>query len=303
MITRPEGLGYHHHQGVRRRAAGTDQQLHAVVEPGRVAAARLENRDATPTGPFPAPDRPSSARALQAAGISPQRVDLAVVGDHAERLGQPPTGKSVGAETLMDDGQGRLHPGIGQVRVVGEKLRGHKHALVADRPARHRGHVEQFGLRTQQLAHQTFGALAGKVKTPLQLLVLQTVAADEHLPHHRLGGAGLVAQAAVVGRDVAPAQHRKLLLPNRRSDGLFALAPLEWVGRQKEHGHPILPPRRQGEAQAIALCLEELVRHLHQDARPVARLFVGPGRAAVHEVYQHLLAVARRLHGRPRPKC
>jgi len=66
---------------------------------------------------------------------------------------------------------------------------------------------------------------------------------------------------------------------------------------------PYLPPRRQGEAQAIALCLEELVRHLHQDARPVARLFVGARGAAVHEVYQHLLAVVDDVHGRPRPKC
>ena len=49
--------------------------------------------------------------------------------------------------------------------------------------------------------------------------------------------------------------------------------------------------RRQGETQPIGLFGEKLVRELHQDARPVAGRFVGPGRPPVHEIQQHLLAV------------
>ena len=43
MVAGAEGLGDHHHQGVRGRAAGPHQQFHAVVEAGRVAAAGLQD--------------------------------------------------------------------------------------------------------------------------------------------------------------------------------------------------------------------------------------------------------------------
>ena len=47
----------------------------------------------------------------------------------------------------------------------------------------------------------------------------------------------------------------------------------------------------QLEAQPGGHGAKEPVGNLQQDARPVAGRFVGPGRPAVHEVQQHLLAV------------
>ena len=44
--------------------------------------------------------------ALKPVHVAAQRVDLAVVGDHAERLGQLPTRERVRAVTLVDDRQG-----------------------------------------------------------------------------------------------------------------------------------------------------------------------------------------------------
>ena len=106
VIALPERLGNHHHQCMRRRAAGADQQLHGVVETGRVASARLKHREqlrhilderGTVHALFPP---------LQPISVAAQGIDFAVVGDHAERLGQPPARKRVRAITLVDDGTG-----------------------------------------------------------------------------------------------------------------------------------------------------------------------------------------------------
>ena len=191
----------------------------------------------------------------------------------------------------MDDGQRGLDPRVGQVGVIGEKLRRQEHPLVADRAARHRGDVEGLARRPQQLRHAALGALAGQEEPPLQFLALQAVAGDEHLADHGLGVAGQLAQAAVVRRHVPPAQHPQLFLRHRRGQYLFALPPHRRILGKEQHGHPIPAESWKGEAEAIGLGGEELVRHLEEDAGPVAGRFVGPRRPAVHEVQQHLLAM------------
>ena len=80
--------------------------------------------------------------ARQAVQIAAERVDFAVVGDHAEGLGQPPAWKRVRAVALVDHRQGRSHVGFGQVGIVIEQLRRQEHALVADRLARQRRDIE-----------------------------------------------------------------------------------------------------------------------------------------------------------------
>ena len=67
--------------------------------------------------------------------VAPQGVDLAVVGREAERLGQEPGWGGVGAVALVHDGQRAFEIRFAQVRVEGQELRGHEHALVHDGPA------------------------------------------------------------------------------------------------------------------------------------------------------------------------
>ena len=151
--------------------------------------------------------------------------------------------------------------------------------------------VEVVGRRCPTLPHALLRPLADHEQPPLQRLVLQPLAADKDLPHDRLGRAGDLAQAAVVGGHVAPAQHLEPSRSTASRPDLFArpaaavsvAAGTPWPRRSASGG--------QGKAQPVGLGGEELVGNLHQDARPVAGRFVGPGRPAVHQVHQHLLAV------------
>ena len=68
--------------------------------------------------------------------VAAQRVDLAVVGEVAVRMGQRPGREGVGAEARVHQRQRRLDTAVVQ---VGEELRellGDQHALVDDGPAR-----------------------------------------------------------------------------------------------------------------------------------------------------------------------
>ena len=141
--------------------------------------------------------------ALQAVGVAAQRVDLAVVRDHAERLRQPPTGKRVRAVTLMHDRQGRANALVGQIGIIREKLRREEHPLVANRAAGHRRNVKLLGRIAQLLDHAAFGPLAGDIQPPLQFFFAAALAVDENLLDDRFGIAGDIAQAGVVGRHVA----------------------------------------------------------------------------------------------------
>ena len=248
--------------------------------------------------------------ALQPVGVAAQGVDFAVVGDHAERLGQPPTGKRVRAVTLVDDGQGRPHPRVGQVGIIGEQLRREEHALVDDRAAGHRRHVEVVGRRAERLGHAAFDPLADDVKPPLQLFVFPPLAADKRLPNDRLGRSRQLAQAAVLGGHVAPAEHlqTRLRRPIRRKSVRSGGGAASSRGRNNI-ATPYCFGSGSWKPNSGRHGAKEPVGNLQQDAGAVAGRFVGPGRPAVHEVQQHLLAVlddgvvaaSRDVHDGPDP--
>ncbi len=74
--------------------------------------------------------------------VALQRVDLAVVRDVAERLGQVPRREGVGGEALVDQGEGRLERRIPEVQVELADLVGEQQPLVDERPRREGGDVE-----------------------------------------------------------------------------------------------------------------------------------------------------------------
>ena len=112
-------------------------------------------------------------------------------------------------------------------------------------------------------------------------------------PIDRLGRPGDVAEAGVVGRHVAPAEHREPGLANRPLEDLVAPLSDALALGSKDHGDAVLGRFGQSEAQRLGFGGEELVGDLQQHAGAVAGRFVGPGRAAVHQVQQHAVAVAR----------
>ena len=291
VVARPEGLGDHHHQRVRRGAAGADQQFHAVVEAGRIASARLD--DGKEVRKVLAQGRAGHGLlvALQAVEVAAQRIDFAVVGDHAERLRQPPAWEGVRAVPLVDHRQGRHHVGVGQVGVVVEELRRQEHPLVDNRLARQRGDVEGVGRDAQVDPRPPLGPLAAAEQPPFELLAAETLAAHEDLADDRFGTAGDVAQGAVVAGHVAPAEHFQAFAFQGLGQDLFARAADGGVAGQEEDAGAVMSGGGQFELQAIGLGGEELVRDLHEDSRPVARRFVGPRGPAVLQVQENLLGI------------
>jgi hypothetical protein len=133
------GLGDHHHHRVRERAAGEHEQLEDVVEGRRVRARRAHDREHL--GQVLAEQLGGELGLARAhpVDVAPQRVDLAVVGDHPVRVGQLPAREGVGGEARVHQGERRLGPRVLQVGVVAEQLRGGQHPLVDDRPAAEAG--------------------------------------------------------------------------------------------------------------------------------------------------------------------
>src|SRR5205823_1798472 len=70
--------------------------------------------------------------------VPPQRVDLAVMGQHPEWLGEVPVRERIRAVALVEDDDGRLEVFIVEVWVELAHLRRDEQTLVDDGPARHR---------------------------------------------------------------------------------------------------------------------------------------------------------------------
>ena len=201
------------------RPAGENQQLQHVVEGGRIAAAAPHHRrDLGHVWPADRVGQHALA-GMHPVDVAPHRVDLAIVGDKPEWMGQIPGGESVCAVALVDQRQGTGHPGIGEVGVVFVDLIGQQQPLVDDRAGRQRADVGERLFGEPQLAQLNLKPLPQHKQLPFKEVARRLPApADEGLTHCRLHVAGGAADGAVVDRHAAPAQK---LLP------LLAAEPLE----------------------------------------------------------------------------
>jgi hypothetical protein len=194
-----------HQQGLDhgRRATGADQHLEDIVQRRRVRAAGLDHRfDDAVVGPEGLGGH-ADLVAAHPARIAAQGVDLAVVGQHPERLRQPPLGEGVGRIALVEQGHIGLDPRVVQVRIeVGQRL-GEHHPLVDDRPRRQGADVEMLQARGRR---PRLDPAAQQVQRPLQFLAVQPVRRAEHDlfdlgPRRR----GPLAQHQRMGRHLPPA--------------------------------------------------------------------------------------------------
>ncbi len=201
-------LGNHHHHGVRERIAALHQELERVVEAGGVRLAFIG-------------DRPQLRDVVAVIGrarrglprrhpvaVAAQRVDLAVVGDHAVGMRQRPGREGVGGETLVHQRERADEIRLVQVGVVGAELIGEEHALVDHGAARHRDRVIAEGAPLAHGVEASRDRLAQEVEAALELVLgeLAAALADEDLLVHRLGRLDGLAERRVVGRHLAPAE-------------------------------------------------------------------------------------------------
>ena len=218
------GLRDHHQHRVRQRPAAEVEQLEDLVERGRVGrpggADRVEPVEV-------AGDQVGVEQRLarpHPVAVAHDGVDLAVVGDEPERVGQRPARERVGREPRVDHGQRRGHPLVDQVGVEVVELLGGEHALV-DQGARRERREVRVGL--------VLDPLPQAVGLPLQGHAADAGAGtcEEELGEGRHRAAGGRAQHVVLGRDVAPAQDREVLLGGELLDATAGLGDRVGVAR------------------------------------------------------------------------
>ncbi len=203
-------------------------------------------------------------------------VDLAVVRDEAERVGERPARERVRREPRVHQGDRGLHPLVDQVREEVVELLGGEHALVGDRAAGQRREVG-IGLLLRTLAQAE--------RQPLQAHPEEPAAGrrDEQLAegrHHRQRGG---AEAGGVGGHLAPAQDREALLRGELLDPAAGLRDRLVVTRDERGADGVCVAPGELEVDDLT---EEPVRDLEQDARAVAGVGLGARGSAVLEVAQ-----------------
>jgi len=274
-------LGHHHRDGVRQAAAREREQLEDLVEGCRVARALGADRQ----------QRTDVAKQLglelRLAGAHPvavraDRVDLAVVREHAQRLRERPRREGVGRVAAVHDRELGREALVGQVGVERLELQGRDHALVPEGAGAERDEVRVV-LVAGALAQTVHATVEGDAAQGGR--VADGRARDEELLERGAGGVRQLAEVLLVGRDLAPAEHHESLGGGELLDARLDGGALVVVERQERHARGVLAHGRQLEVGDGA---EEGIRHLRQDARTVARARVGADRAAVLEVAQRL---------------
>ena len=279
------------HRREERRSevpAGRDEQLEHLVERLRVRAVgrRAAGRPRRAPGPVAAA-RPATASAGPAAdllAIAANRVDLAVVGDRAERLGEVPGRLRVGRVALVEERVAeRDRPG--EVRVEGREAAAGDEALVDDRPARHR--------RDRQLpeavrARRGLEPPPGEDEPPLELRIRDRPAGrgiDRDARSTAWATSGRVAAAAAPSATASTGTRRH----GCDDEALGRPAPRA-TSRPRPRG-PASAPRQERHrdrrspsgGRRVRQHLEQRRLQRQRDPGAVARLAVGPERAAVAE--------------------
>ena len=130
--------------------------------------------------------------ALHPVDIAADRVDLAIVGQHAEGLGQPPFRESIGRIALVENGKRRDEIRRLQIRVEGVDILRPEQALVDDVA---RGQGTDIKVAQVFLAGPALDAAADNVEDTLDRLIVAVARiAEQDLFDFRQGGARLVAQ-------------------------------------------------------------------------------------------------------------
>ena len=267
----------HHQDGVRQAAAGQVQQFQAFVEGAGIRVSGRGDRQQRLELAEQFGAQTPLAR-LQPVAVALDGVDLAVVGEQAEGLGQRPAGERVGGEARVHDGHARRHPLVVEVREEPGQLHGGQHALVGDGPAGQRGEVH---------AHLVLHALADAERLALQIQPAQGAVrgGDDQRDECGHRGQRLQSQPVRIGGYGTPGERFQPLLAHDGGNGLLLAAACGGVPVQERDARRVMARFRQ---RRVDHGPHERVGHAHQDARAVAGVLLGAHRAAVVQVPQHL---------------
>ncbi len=195
------GRRHHHaHRAEQVHAAGNQHFQHVVHARG--------------VGPFAVDQRAQVAEVGQQfvlelvlprqrpVAVALDGVDLAIVGQIPERLGQRPLRRGVGGEPLVEDHDGGFHGLVAEIRIERRQVHRHHQAFIGDH-RRGQGADVEVAVRFDAL----FRVPAGEEQTPVELVVGVALGGHQHLVETGQGLLGQIAQAGRVRGHFPPAQH------------------------------------------------------------------------------------------------
>src|SRR6266478_676347 len=261
----------HGAHGFFRGEAFEETKFEGVVETGGIADVFLEKREPRAYGKARAEFGSFSA---EPAAVGDDGIDLAVVCDVAEGLGEMPGRLRVGRIALMKDVEGDGEPRIAQVVVELRELPRREQSLVSDGL---RGKRADVRARRQE----RFRALSEERQSQLEARCRARwmESFDEKLPNlwHRFEGAA--AQRMRVCRNAAPANDAEALGVRSGFDGSAGF--VEHGGRKKGEAHR----EHFGELNSLLLRTgtEEWLRKRSEQTGAVAAGAVGVNSSTVGE--------------------
>ena len=135
-------LGDHHQHRMGQAAAAEVQQFENLVERRRVRGVGRADRRKPARSPGILALAEHRFAGMHAVAVAAHGVDLAVVGDEAERVGQRPGRERVGGEPAVHDRDRADTSFVAEIRKVLRQLHCRQHALVGDGPAGQRREVD-----------------------------------------------------------------------------------------------------------------------------------------------------------------
>jgi len=209
-------------------------------------------------------------------------VDLAVVGEEAEWLGQRPFRQGVGGEALVEHADCGLQALIAQVWIEGGEVRRHHQAFINDGLV---GKAADVVVGVGGIGHRRTTTRGEQLDR--HVLVAQAFAGDEHLFDLRQALVGQAAKYAGVDRHFAPADKLQAGGQDLAVHVLASGFGFDRVLVEKHHAHGVLLGQVD---RKLLFCdsAQELVGLLNQQATTVTGLAVGVDPTAVGHAGQGL---------------
>ena len=187
-ISRPGFRDQHHHR-MAQRIAALDKELERIVEAGRVGLALVGDRPKLRNVVAEQLGVDARLTRRHPVDIAPERVDLAVMRNHAIGVRETPGRERVGGEALMDERKGCIVARVQKVAVVRRELANENHALVDNGAGRHGHRIVFRDFRAASRINTIGDDLADDIEPTLKIIFRSEIgrAADEDLLHHRFG--------------------------------------------------------------------------------------------------------------------
>ena len=141
LVAGPGFRDQHHHR-VRQGIAARHQKLERVVETGGVGLAVRNKRPHLVQIWSEQFGFHGAAARIDPVDVAPHRIDLAIMGDEAERMRQLPAGECVGGEALMYQRDRRLGEWVGEIAIEAAHIMGQEQALIDHRAGGKAGHIK-----------------------------------------------------------------------------------------------------------------------------------------------------------------